>query len=83
MLLLWDCVHETAIWIKLDKVNENENYIKINLHIKENGYAGIAIKTDKHKDPFYCGGMHAHRQHGDPCTCTAHRILCGTGTDLF
>lgn len=23
-----DCVHETDIWIKLDKVNENENYIK-------------------------------------------------------
>ena len=28
MLLLWDGVHETDIWIKLDKVNENENYIK-------------------------------------------------------
>lgn len=28
MLLLWDCVHETDIWIKSDKVNENENYIK-------------------------------------------------------
>lgn len=28
MLLLWDCVHETDIWIKLDKVNEAENYIK-------------------------------------------------------
>lgn len=28
MLLLWDCVHETDIWIELDKVNETENYIK-------------------------------------------------------
>lgn len=28
MLLLCDCVHETDIWIKLDKVNEIENYIK-------------------------------------------------------
>ena len=28
MLLLWDCVHETDILIKLDKVNESENYIK-------------------------------------------------------
>lgn len=28
MLLLWDCVHETDIWTKLDKVNETENYIK-------------------------------------------------------